>query len=122
MQQQDAMEVQFQGKPANVYVMATGGAKESLSQYIENGSLTFDIKIKNIPTEPVLVSVQCGDSDIDREADISGQLRNINSFIEINIPAKQIVLNDNREFDRLFNISTGGNLEAVLANIRWRNN
>ncbi|MEZ9132549.1 glycoside hydrolase family 3 N-terminal domain-containing protein [Vibrio breoganii] len=122
MQQQDAMEVQFQGKTANVYVMATGGAKESLSQYIENGSLTFDIKIKNIPTEPVLVSVQCGDSDIDREVDISGQLKNIDSFVEISIPAKEIVLNDNREFDRLFNMSTGGNLEAVLANIRWRNN
>ncbi|GEM79123.1 glycoside hydrolase family 3 protein [Vibrio superstes] len=118
-QQQDAMAISFQGRSAGVYVEATNGAVEPISQFFDKGTLNFEIKVSRLPTEPVLISVQYGNSELYGQVDINNQLVNTNEFIEIKIPANKFNVNGITIVDKLFIISTNGEFEAVIANIRW---
>ncbi|PTO98376.1 1,4-beta-D-glucan glucohydrolase [Vibrio sp. 10N.286.48.B8] len=123
-QQQDAIKVNFNEQFGATYIQVGDGSVEDFSQY-RNGSITFEIKVKEAPTEPVKLSLQKWTKNEEpigvASVDITELLIESDDFIKVSVPCQAFIDQgvDLRYLDTPFMLYTKGKLNVVLANISW---
>ncbi|WP_375748665.1 glycoside hydrolase family 3 N-terminal domain-containing protein [Vibrio sp. HN007] len=125
-QQQDAVEVNFNGE-AVLYVQPSDGSVDDLSEYDNDESyIAFDINVSKQPSEPVYLCLQRAAeiSEMSKmpKVEITDQfMKSDNAFMTVKVPtAKLKALGvDFRYLDALFVLYTQGKLDTVIANVRW---
>ncbi|MDG3086030.1 glycoside hydrolase family 3 C-terminal domain-containing protein [Vibrio hannami] len=125
-QQQDAVEISFNGEGV-LYVQPSDGSVDDLSHYDnENGYIAFDANVSVQPSSPVFICLQRaseirGMSELPK-VDITSQLTTSDKgFITVKVPTSTLkeVGVDFRYLDTQFVLYTQGELKTVVANIRW---
>ncbi|PKF61613.1 1,4-beta-D-glucan glucohydrolase [Psychromonas sp. psych-6C06] len=123
LQQQDAVELSFKGQGGCVYIEASDGVAEQMGDYFEQGYLSFELKVSQLPTEPLLVSIKGCDKNMQHalfgNVDISRELNICDEFIRLNIPAKKFTARGLEQVDKLFCLQVSGQFTAVIANVKW---
>ncbi|WP_117232569.1 glycoside hydrolase family 3 protein [Vibrio maerlii] len=123
-QQQDAVEGFFKGDFGALYIQTGDGSVEDLSAY-QTGVLSFEVKVVEAPTKPVLVALQkWTKNEVPEDVafiDVTEQFKVSDEFTKITISFSQFTEQgvDLRYLDTPFMLLTEGEARFVLANICW---
>ncbi|WP_428775826.1 glycoside hydrolase family 3 N-terminal domain-containing protein [Vibrio sp.] len=127
LQQQDSVELNFNGGYCAAYVETGDGKPEDLSSYANhNGKICFELKVLRACEQPVYLAVQKGASFEQQtelaRVDLSQWTREAREqFVRIEIPCQQFVEQgvNFAYLDVPFMLYSDGPFHAVLANVSW---
>jgi beta-glucosidase len=124
-QQQDAVELTFKGQFGAVYIQTGDGNVDDFNGYA-NGSINFQLLVKEQPTQPVMFAVQKWTNYDDPTdvvmLDISSQIVDTKEgWIDVSIPVQSLISLgvDLSYLDTPFMLFTKGQFKTALANITW---
>ncbi len=127
-QQQDAVDVEFRDRSAQVYVESGIGQPEDFT-WSKDGKIVFELKVIKASSQPLFVTLFRKDQSLSEKVDVREQClydarRNNQGFVQIEVNCRDLVHEQAqlRRLDKLFVLTTDGDWHLVLANVRWESN
>ena len=120
--QQDARRIRWSGKRPAVVSMTTA-FPQNFSRYIANqGALTFDLKVDQMPDKSVSLSLLC-EGECANQVDLSPQLKKstLGEYSSYKVALSCFTAKEESQLEKLngaFVIATEGTLEISVANIK----
>jgi beta-glucosidase len=128
-QQQDAVELTLLQGDSYVYIQTGDGLAADFSQFQRHGSVSFEIKLLEEPSEPIYLSVQRASSPEQQGSlekyDLSHLIGNqMDEFVTVKVECDGLLLDESNfaALDTPFVLYTQGRARFVLANICWNAN